>query len=415
MRRIARAALILALVGLVWAGEPMEFWVGVKGGAIKAKVRLYAQAPEKVREKVAEAIKEMLLSGKGPSFAQEKLKEQGISVSVTKEGEVYVVRVSDKSSDKEGFPIKVGIGSDKNTAQNIPNSHKMPDMLKKGLVQDPTQGLKPVNSQDWYPELPQQMAYSGGAIASEENSLAKKIKLTDTQFKQLWNQIIEANKKIDVKEANGVSVNGVEGFVVNMDKVLNLAKEREFIIKGKEMKIGNSQWAVNACDKGMVILRKIKMDGEYYLLPPTISFLASLYDDALLDGKLNIYVFNKPMKNSRGEDINLDFAVLRLKDADEYGFSSASERFDLYMLSIGGGSLHVYVEVPKGYEVVGVMPEIVKTNGKLKDGEVVKIYIRGMYLALKDKETGKRVLFYVGVAEGKYGITVSFALAQPNR
>jgi len=300
-------------------------------------------------------------------------------------------------------------------AQNIPNSHKMPDMLKKGLVQDPTQGLKPVNSQDWYPELPQQMAYSGGAIASEENSLAKKIKLTDTQFKQLWNQIIEANKKIDVKEANGVSVNGVEGFVVNMDKVLNLAKEREFIIKGKEMKIGNSQWAVNACDKGMVILRKIKMDGEYYLLPPTISFLASLYDDALLDGKLNIYVFNKPMKNSRGEDINLDFAVLRLKDADEYGFSSASERFDLYMLSIGGGSLHVYVEVPKGYEVVGVMPEIVKTNGKLKDGEVVKIYIRGMYLALKDKETGKRVLFYVGVAEGKYGITVSFALAQPNR
>ncbi len=202
-------------------------------------------------------------------------------------------------------------------------------------------------------------------------------------------------------------VNGVEGFVVNMDEVLNLAKEREFIIKGKEMKIGSSQWAVNASSINLIMLRKIK--GKYYFVPPAINFEVSSYDVALIDGKLNIYVFNKSFN-----DFDLDFAVLRLKDAYKYGFSGANERFDLYMKEvIGGGSLPVYVEVPKGYEVVGVTPDIQKVKVRLKDGEIIDVYSRGLFLALQDKNNPKkRAIFYMHVDESKYGIRVAFLFVE---
>ncbi len=78
---------------------------------------------------------------------------------------------------------------------------------------------------------------------------------------------------------------------------------------------------------------------------------------------------------------------------------------------IGQGSLHVWFEVPKGYEVVGLMPEILKIQKKSKD-EVVNIYVRGVYLALKEKrENGKELLGYVGIGEGRYGVVVNFQLA----
>ena len=121
----------------------------------------------------------------------------------------------------------------------------------------------------------------------------------------------------------------------------------------------------------------------------------------------DLYVFRKEFNDGTG---SYDLAVLRLKDAYKYGFTGSQERYDLW-IGWDNASLHVWFEVPEGYEVVGLMPEIVKGKVKLKDGEIVNIYVRGMYLALKEKkENGKELLIYVGVGEGKYGITVRFLL-----
>ncbi len=57
------------------------------------------------------------------------------------------------------------------------------------------------------------------------------------------------------------------------------------------------------------------------------------------------------------------------------------------------------------------MPSISKLKIKAKDGEVVNVYVRSIYLALKKKGTDERVIVYSGIGEHKYGLNVNFALA----
>ncbi len=331
--------------------------INLKVGKKPIVVKIISFAPEKIKDAVIEVVKAAVSMYKDEDYIETRLVEKGIGAEVSIDGNTYII------------------------------------------------------DETLYPELEQVVGKSGrGAIASEKNASAKKVKLSKKQFNELWNQIMEANKKIEVKEANGVLVNGVEGFVLNMDKVLDLSKKMRFIKKGEEIPIGNSQWAVNVSNFDLIMLRKIK--GVYYFVPPHKSFLASDwdYDDALRDGKLNVYVFNKHIEDFGG--YNLDFAVLRLRDANKYALEDISERFDLYMKSFRG-SLHIYVEVPKEYEVEGVMPEIKKMKDRLSNGETLTMYGRGFYLALRDKNSKEEAIFFVVVIESKYGIHVGYVFGKP--
>jgi len=150
-----------------------------------------------------------------------------------------------------------------------------------------------------------------------------------------------------------------------------------------------------------------EVNGQKYYMPQmfrpgTYTVLRGLRDD-----KFNLYIFEKDV----GNPLHSDFALLRLKNAEKYGFD-ASERYDMW---IGGdvGSLHAWVEVPKDFEVVGVMPEIGKRMITVPTtGEKIPMYYRGYYIGLKNRITGERNIFLVSVAEGKYGISVVFALAK---
>ncbi len=273
---------------------------------------------------------------------------------------------------------------------------------------------------------------SGGVISEDADyDDLKKIKLSKKEFDQLWNQIISEHKKLVFnneeewfKKAN---VNGVEGVAVNMAKFSEEARKKIRYYMGKEefrwgewtlhgnpldtkpktaLRIDNTEWFLTGGLGSVTLLRDI--DGTIYKIGHA-AFGPYTVLRGLRDNKFDLYVFGKHIQDFGG--YNLNFAVLRLKDAYKYGFTGSQERYDLW-IGWDNASLHVWFEVPKGYEVVGLMPSISKFTEKDKDGEIVNIYVRGMYLALKEKkENGKELLIYVGVAEDNLGITVSFQLA----
>jgi len=167
------------------------------------------------------------------------------------------------------------------------------------------------------------------------------------------------------------------------------------------LRIDDTEWFLTGGLGSVTLLRDI--DGTIYKIGHA-AFGPYTVLRGLRDNKFDLYVFRKEFN-----DFDQEFAVLRLKEAYKYGFPGSQERYDLWM---GGdtGSLHVWFEVPEGYEVVGLMPEIVKDKVKFKDGEVINVYTRGMYLALRNKENGKVYIVYIGATEGKYGLVVGFQL-----
>ena len=269
-----------------------------------------------------------------------------------------------------------------------------------------------------YPALP----LVGDEAGSINSPNTKRIKLKKEEFEQLWNQIVNSGKQLEFNphelyslKVKTAEVNGVKSYSFNMRGFKKNSQEwveehpyeletSVIYFPDKDYDIGDSGWSVAVSPTMIEVIRQI--NGQKYI----VGRIRDSPHDILvpiIKENWDLYVFRKDFNDGTG---SYDFAVLRLKDAYKYGFTGSQERYDLW-IGWDNASLHVWFEVPKGYEVVGLMPEILKIQKKSED-EVVNIYVRGMYLALKEKrENGKELLIYVGVGETDLATTVNFQLA----
>ena len=262
-----------------------------------------------------------------------------------------------------------------------------------------------------------EMEEPGGVISEDRDYNLKKIKLSKEEFSQLWAQITSEYQKLKVKDepVRSEEANGTTAYTYNLGKLSYVFKEWIAEVDEEALgdyyaiyyplrwfKFGDASWLVGLSPARIGFIRPAN-DKNYYLgsvKGPPYSIAVPLSEK-----KFDLYVFRKDFNDGTG---SYDFAVLRLKDAYKYGFTGSQERYDLW-IGWDNASLHVWFEVPKGYEVVGLMPNITKRNVKLKNGEVVPVYARSLYLCLKN-ERGERYIVSSWVAEGKYGISVGFAL-----
>ncbi|GEM_PF-6087948 len=296
---------------------------------------------------------------------------------------------------------------------------------KKGIIEGLNPKGKKLEKKNGlnYPSLPVVRIAPGLAAPGPG---VKEVTLKQKEFEKYWKQILDAEQNIEGVEQNLVekwldagatTINEVKTHVFNMALFMDSAEEwvrkhpnelDYFLLyyPTEDVDIEGSEWSVAASPSSIFLIRKVY--GEKYIVGSS-DFIPRKVALPISKGDWHVYIFEKDLEP--GNDYIDDFALLRLKNADKYEFD-ASERYDMW-IAYKNGALHAWVEVPKNFEVVGLMPEIGKRMITVPTtGEKIPMYYRGYYIGLKNRVTGERNIFFVSVAEDKYGISVIFGLVK---